>query len=182
MLLYTTFVESEDSRSKFESIYTEYHGMMYRVATRILGDSKDTEDVVHEAFLKIFEILDEIQQVRSPKTRNLVVTIVERKAIDLYRRRRRQPQIPLDDEHINVPSPSQIETIPAYSDLAKAIAMLPTKNRELLLLKYDWGYSEKEIAQLLNLNPEAVKKTIQRTKQKLKNILREEEYNHEHHG
>ena len=47
--------------------------------------------------------------------------------------------------------------------------------RELLLLKYDTGYSEKEIAQLLGMTEANVKKTIQRAKAKLQTLLDEME-------
>ena len=45
--------------------------------------------------------------------------------------------------------------------------------RQLLLLKFDCGYSEKEIAQMLSMSRENVKKTIQRAKTKLTAILDE---------
>lgn len=59
--------------------------------------------------------------------------------------------------------------------IAQAIASLPDRYRELLLLKYDTGYSEKEIAQLLGMSEANVKKTIQRAKAKLQILLDEME-------
>lgn len=173
MLIYLALIESEENQSKFEIIYREYRNLMFHVANKILQNEHDSEDVVHQAFLKLIEIIDTIDEAKCPKTRNLVVTIVERKAIDLYRTRKRRTILSLDEENINVPVNSDIENIPDNSLIAVAIATLPTKYRELLLLKYDSGYSEKEIARLLSMTEATVKKTIQRAKAKLGSILAE---------
>lgn len=143
--------------------------MLYQ-ANRILGDTLDTEDVVHESFLKIIKIIDQIDNPKCPKTRSLVVTIVERTAIDHYRRRKKLRTVDID-EYINVPNPKNIESIHQKTDLAVAMATLPTKYREVLLLRYDNGFSETEVAQLLSLSQENVHKIIYRAKKKLAKAL-----------
>ena len=73
---------------------------MYYTANRILRNSSDAEDVVHQAFLKVIEILDTISSPRCHKTRALLVTITEHKAIDLYREKQRRNVLPLAEEYI----------------------------------------------------------------------------------
>ena len=73
---------------------------MYYTANRILRNSRDAEDVVHQAFLKVIEILDTISSPRCHKTRALLVTITEHKAIDLYREKQRRNVLPLAEEYI----------------------------------------------------------------------------------
>lgn len=171
MIIYLQMIETDEEKSKFEIIYTIYRKLMLYQANKILGDMNDTEDVVHDAFLKIIKILDQIEDPKCPKTKNLVVTIVERTAIDLYRRRKRKSIVSLDEEFVNVPSTQDIDDIHEKTDIAVAIATLPTKYRELLLLRYDSGFSEIEIAQLLSMSRENVHKTIQRAKKKLAKVL-----------
>ncbi len=171
MIIYLQMIETDEEKSKFEIIYTIYRKLMLYQANKILGDMNDTEDVVHDAFLKIIKILDQIEDPKCPKTKNLVVTIVERTAIDLYRRRKRKSIVSLDEEFVNVPSTQDINDIHEKTDIAVAIATLPTKYRELLLLRYDSGFSEIEIAQLLSMSQENVHKTIQRAKKKLAKVL-----------
>ena len=174
MLIYLILIESDAEKSKFEIIYCEYRDLMFHVADKILNNQQDSEDAVHQAFIKIIEVLEKIDEPKCPKTRAFVVTIVERKAIDLYRKKKRSIIIELDEEHYNVPTPSDLESVCGISDLAKAIAMLPTRFRELLLLKYDSGFSEREIAQIMSMTESNVKKTIQRAKAKLETILKEQ--------
>ena len=171
MLIYLALIETDSDKEKFEIIYTEYRSLMFFVANRILGDTRDSEDAVHDAFVKIAEIIEKIDTAKCPKTRSLVVTIVERKAIDLYRQRKRRKTVSLDEELINVPSAADFQTDPERPLLAEAIVLLPTRYRELLLLKYDSGFSEKEIADLLSMTVANVHKTMQRAKEKLGQIL-----------
>ena len=149
--------------------------MMLYQANKILGDTNDSEDVVHESFLKIIRIIDQIEEPLCNKTRNLAATIVERTAIDLYRRRQNYRTISLNEEYVNVPNPKDIEDLHDKADLSKAMAMLPTKYREVLLLRYDCGFSEGEVAAILSMSQENVHKTVQRAKTKLANVLGRQE-------
>ena len=60
MLIYLAAISSDEDKSKFELIYRQYCNLMYYAANQILHNSSDAEDVVHQAFLKIVEILDTI--------------------------------------------------------------------------------------------------------------------------
>lgn len=175
MLIYLAMIDSDADKSKFEIIYNSYKNLMLYQANKILGDTNDTEDVVHESFLKIIKIIDEIEVAKCPKTRNLVVTIVERTAIDLYRRRQKVPIVAMDEEYINVPEPKDIEDLHDKTDFAAAMAMLPTRYREVLLLRYDSGFTEAEVAVILSMSQENVHKTVQRAKKKLGEILERQE-------
>ena len=100
MFLYLAMIDSDADKSKFEILYSEYKNLMYYTANRILRNSSDAEDVVHQAFLKVIEILDTISSPRCHKTRALLVTITEHKAIDLYREKQRRNVLPLAEEYI----------------------------------------------------------------------------------
>lgn len=102
LMIYLAAIETDANKSKFETIYTEYRAIMFYVAKQILNNDQDSEDVVHQAFEKIIEIIDKIEVAKCPKTKSLVVTIVERKAIDLYRAQRRRVILPIDEENIHI--------------------------------------------------------------------------------
>lgn len=166
--------EPETNWSKFEIIYREYRNLMFYVANRILQNDQDAEDTVHQAFLKIIEVLDKIEVPVCPQTKGFVVTVTERKAIDLYRSRSRKPVEPLEEREEYTPS-GDPDAVVDRIQIAQAIAALPARYREVLLLRYDNGYSVPEIAQLLSMTQASVKKTIQRAKGRLEAILTEQE-------
>lgn len=166
-------IESDEDRSKLEIIYQEYKNLMLHVANGILGDQTDSEDVVHQSFLKLIKVLHKIEEPKCHKTRALVVTIVERTAIDLYRRRQKNNVIPFDEESVPIPAASAIEGIQTRLDFSAAMAALPARYRQVLLLRYDDGFTCREIAGLLSMTEQNVRKTIQRAKERLAELLEE---------
>ena len=118
MFLYLAMIDSDADKSKFEILYSEYKNLMYYTANRILRNSSDAEDVVHQAFLKVIEILDTISSPRCHKTRALLVTITEHKAIDLYREKQRRNVLPLAEEYI--------EAAPAAEERYRADLLVQT--------------------------------------------------------
>lgn len=57
MIIYLHMIENDENKSKFEIMYTEYKNLMLYVANQILHDTLDSEDVVHQSFLKLIRIL-----------------------------------------------------------------------------------------------------------------------------
>lgn len=74
MFIYLAIIDSPEGKLKFEVIYERYKGLMFYTANSVLGDTRDSEDIVHDAFLKIIEIIDEIDDPKSPQTRYLTVS------------------------------------------------------------------------------------------------------------
>ena len=175
VLIFTLESVSSEQETKFLAIYHTYRKLMFHTANRILNNPHDAEDAVQQALLSILKIIEKISEAKCPQTRGLVVTIVERKAIDIYRAKQRRNILPLEEEYINIPASSEIETAEQRTDLSRAINMLPARYRELIQLKYDYGFSDQEIAAMLDMTVANVKRTIQRAKKKLEMILEGQE-------
>lgn len=168
MLIYLQMIEDEADRSKFERIYRKYRGLMLHVARRILSDPADCEDAVHQAFVSIIENLEKISAVDCPQTRSFVVIITERKAIDIVRARKRIVQLDSDARGVAARPTGE-------NALTDALLRMNAQDRELLLLRYDNGYSTKELAKLLGVERSTVQKRIWRAKQALQRELAREE-------
>lgn len=162
MLIYLQTIDAPSDRAKFEALYRGYRGLMFHVANAVLRNEQDAEDAVHQAFLKIAERIEVIPEALGPRTRSLVVTIAERKAIDLYRAKGRHPTVDLDELPLAYDRP-----LAEDGTLAAAMAALPPRYREALLLKYDNGYETGEIAKFLDTTPDNVRQIIFRAKNKL---------------
>lgn len=160
MLCYLMLLETERDKSKFVRIYERYRDTMYVTAYDVLRDDRLAEDAVHDAFLKIIDHLEKISEVESHKTKNFVVIIVRNKAIDLYRKRKRRGEVPL--EGAAEPSGEYPDT--AAGELAARIAGLPVKLRDVLELRYYYGYSSAETARLLKISEDAARKRLERAK------------------
>ena len=164
MLVYLSMIEGPEDRNKFEIVYEQYKNLMYYVAYRILREERDEEDA-H---------IEKISEPVCPKTRAFVVLIVERTAINEYNRQRRLRGLPLEEEALGASGAWAPEGPEEGDAVARAIAALPARDRELILLKHWQGFSDREIARLLGMKPGAVSRALQRAKEKLSERLREE--------
>lgn len=169
MITYLMMIETPADQSKFERIYLHYKGLMYHTAYQILHNQEDAEDAVHNAFVKIAENISKIGEPVCPKTRVYIVTIVESKAIDLYRQNRRRGKLSYLDEISGI----ELDETRVHG-LSGCLAKLPARYRQIILLKYYHGFSTKEIGKMLNITEANAIKLDQRAKNKLLQICQEE--------
>lgn len=168
MLIYLQTIETEEDKSKFEDIYREYRGLMYYVAYKRLHHEQDAEDAVHYAFMKIAENIKIIDPV-SPKTKQLVVTIVDNRVIDMLRMNGRHPTAEYNDEILNQLS-AELHTDDL---LTEAILKLPEQQRHVIWLKYYHGYNLREISKMLGITLSWAQKIDQRAKKQLEILYKE---------
>lgn len=171
IITYISMIDTPEEQDKFEQIYSRYRDLMYRAAYRILHNPNDAEDAVHQAFVSIIGILQKIVQIDCPETRSLIVLITERKAIDILRTSHAGQTLPINEEVLGLEVP-----LPGDNGLADALAKLSAHYREVLLLRFDNGYTTAELAKILHLTPSGVRKLIGRAKQALEIILKEDGY------
>ncbi len=166
--MYLAMIGSDDDRAKFEQIYYKYRNLMYHIAYQVTENREDAEDAVQQAFLYVVENLGKVDSVSGARTRSFLSIITEHKAIDIVRKRR--PVIELDaaEKELAVSLPED------SGELARAMAKLPRRYQDVLLLHYHNGYSAREIAKMLGSSPAAVRKSIWRAKEALGKLLPEE--------
>lgn len=58
----SAFLSHEDKKLKLASYYKSHKKGMYNVAFSILKDPSKAEDVVHDSFIKIFDIIKQIDE------------------------------------------------------------------------------------------------------------------------
>lgn len=160
MLIYLQTLSTEQERRSFEALYLRYRGLMLSVALQFLPQRQDAEDAVHQAFLSILKNFHKISSVDCPETRAFVVIIVERKALDILRSR--QKTVPLEETEPGVEIP-----LPGDSGLADALAKLPARYRQVLLLRFAYGYTTRELAKEFGMTQSAVQKLLWRAKESL---------------
>lgn len=169
MIIYLQAIEDPGDREKFAELYKHYRAYMLKIANEILDNAFDAEDALHNAFVSISEHMDKVQDISSKMTRGFVAIVVERKAIDIYRQRSRFVSLDAIEREIGISFPP-----PEDDDLARCLSKLSPKYRHVIMLKYYYGYTINEIADIFKMKPAAVSKLDQRAKAKLEKICREE--------
>lgn len=163
MLIYLQMIDTPEDKHKLEIIYEAYRYELYNIANDILHNSHDAEDAVHHGFLKLAENILKIGDPRCLKTKGYIVTIVENKAIDIYRAKQAHPIVPYNEDTIGI----QVE-YNGTNNLAGCILKLPARQRHIIVLKYHHGYELKEIAKILGITYSNALKIEQRAKTRLK--------------
>ncbi|WP_353094135.1 sigma-70 family RNA polymerase sigma factor [Tissierella praeacuta] len=175
MIIYLAMIENDSDKSKFERLYITYKQIMFYRAKEILRDSHLAEDAVHQAFINIIKNLDKIDENNCHKTKAFIVIVIENSAIDMYRKLKKEKNISIDDIGYEIKdmtySAEDIFEENNESTIIKAIASLPLSYSLVIRLKYSHGYSNNEIAQILNINEDNVRKRLSRGKKKLAKIL-----------
>ena len=173
MLTYLALIETEEDKRKFERIYVSYKQTMFYAANRILNNVHTAEDAVHQAFLRILNHLEKINENDCHKTRAFLVVITEHIAIDIYRKQKRENTLSFDELEVYIADNSLPEH-EVIDEVSAAIEKLPVNYSTVLRLKFSQGYSNSEIAQTLDITEENIRQRISRAKKRLSQILSEE--------
>ena len=152
--------------AQFE-IYKLYYKGMYNVSLRIVQDSQEAEDVMQEAFLAAFSKLDMWSQ--EVTFGSWLKKIVVNKSLD-YIKKRKMQFANIDDKDIveedNVAEYDESMTLKVV-EIKKAIQKLDEKYRIVALMFLFEGYTHNEIADILEISPEASRVRFKRAKEKI---------------
>ena len=168
-------IDNEEDQNKFEIVYHQYRKLLYHVAKGKLSDEDYIDEAVCTAFLRIAKNMNMIHEPTSDETMHLLLIIIRRIIIDIIRRQNKK-KIPIVtwDKLDDTEYPSFEMQIDESNCIANSIAKLSTPYRDVLVLKYAYGYSNGEVARFLNLTVANVEKITSRGKKKLKEVLEKE--------
>jgi RNA polymerase sigma-70 factor (ECF subfamily) len=172
------------SASAFEELVRQHGGRLLSVARRLLGSEEDARDAVQETFLNAFRSIGRFagDSLLSTWLHRIVVNV----SLMKLRRRKRKPEESLDhllpafkeDGHFEERFDSGSE--PADERLARkevqvavraAIDQLPEHYRTVLLLRDIEGMGTADVADKLEITPNAVKLRLHRARQALRTLL-----------
>lgn len=146
------------------------------VATRLLGDRGEAEDVAQEAFLRLWR-----QTRRWRPGAALFDTWLHRVTLNLcYDRLRRRREVPaaVVPERCDPAPPADQAMMTAARDarLAAAIQALPERQRAALVLQYYEGLSNIDAAAAMEIGVEALESLLSRARRSLKAQLKESDH------
>ena len=144
-------------RAALGDLYDRYASLAMAVAVRVVEDRGTAEDVVHDAFVAVWQKADRFDETRG-SLRGWLLTVVRNRAIDRIRRAR-----PTDDI-ADVDATGRLRTTPnpvweeAVRSLDRdalrgALDSLPDEQRQAVELAYFGGNTYREVAELTNVAP-----------------------------
>ncbi len=153
-------------------LYDRYKRAMFTIAYRITGDLQTAEDVLQEAFVRIFRALPKFR--RESTLGAWIKTIVIRTALS-HIKKNKLPTEELQDYH----SEKEVIDWGDYLEaeyLEKAIKDLPDGYRAVFTLIEIEGYAHKEVAEMLGISVGTSKSQLFHAKKLLRKNLRKYGY------
>ncbi len=153
----------------FCSQVTAMKGSMYALAFGILKNEADAEDAIQNALLCAYEHLDELRFF--DKVKPWILKILTRECYRLASYRTNF--VDLDAAELST-APSADSDMKA--SVWQAVNELETKYRETVILFYFEDLSTKEIAEILDISEENVRKRLSRARAILRTNLHQEDF------
>ena len=177
ILTYIQSIEDINKQKIVEQIYNIYYPKMLACAKNILTDNNDALDAVQDAFYNITRTCNLFTDPNSEACAALVHIYTKNSALDIYRKtKKRNDLIILGTNLDNIPD-CEIDLQNAlikeetYKTVSRAINSLPTQYRDIILLKYYYKMSSKDISLIVHISPKAVDKKTHKAKSMINKML-----------
>ena len=147
--------------ASFKQQFLPCHAKLYRVAFRLMGNVQDAEDMVQEAYLKLWKKRDELSEVASIEA--YCVTLIKNLCYDSLRSCR-------PDEDSRLP---EIEQKDEARQVKRLIRQLPRSQQQIILLRDVNDCSYEEIEQVTGLTAVNIRVLLSRARKKIREQFNE---------
>ncbi len=165
-------------KEALEALYSRYSSSVFSLAMYMLKQEALAEEVTQDIFLNIWLKASSYKSDRG-EPRAWIMSVAHHKIVDVIRSRRRT---------LTITDPSLYETldlIPSSETpvdeqvvrnlererILKALSTLPEPQRKVIMLAYFGGYSQSEMAEMLQQPLGTVKTRVRLAMQKLRGVL-----------
>ncbi len=172
---------SQKEPDLFALLVRRYEAALLRRARTVLKSPEDAEEVVQDAFTKMYLYADKYHAQEGASFSSWMYTILNRVAYTKYRAKsiERGKRAELEPEHYESLPDARAEFLEDLSirdEVITALAKLPETASRILRLQFIEGKSQEEIAKAEKLSIPAVKTRIHRAKKLFKQSYDEQHY------
>lgn len=172
---------SKSEPELFAVLVRRYEAPLLRRARAILRSPEDAEEVVQDAFTKMYLYADRYRSQEGATFSSWMYTILNRVAYTKYAAARKHSgrHAELEPEHFeSLPDARAefIEDLTIRDEVIAALARLPESAAKILRLQFIEGRTQEEIAESEGLSVPAVKTRVHRAKKLFKETYDEQRY------
>ncbi len=163
-------------RKAFQVIFDAYSERLFHFAYSYLKDSNDTEEIVQDVFLRLWEIRTEVDEEKSFKsflykmTVNRVFNHLKRQIV---RQKYEEHLMSLDPSFSETPE-EELRRNELSEKVQELLNKLPEQKRRIFILSRLKGYSNAEISEKLGLSVRTVENQVYRATRFLKEHLKDD--------
>jgi RNA polymerase sigma-70 factor, ECF subfamily len=140
--------------SRFEGLYEKYSSILFRYCLRQVGRRDLAEDIASEAFLTLYQRLEQVEDDQLPAW---LFTVAKNKAMDYWRHQAVAERY----EKAQVDSPVEPQPEIPFDLLLRQNKALKPVHRTCLILRYVHDLNRTEIARQTGLNETQIKGHLQ---------------------
>ena len=143
----------DDTHDFVRSAVEQYQAALLRYATRLVGDADRARDVVQDTFVRL---MSQPLEAVDGHLAEWLFTVCRNRAYDLHRKEGRMKHF--DDgevERVSAHEPrpgSELEASETNAAVLRLIDHLPPTQQEVIRLKFQNGFSYKEISRITSLS------------------------------
>jgi RNA polymerase sigma-70 factor, ECF subfamily len=135
----------------FEELFLDVHDRLYRALYFIPGSSADAEELMQDAFLKLWERWDRIDTIEDP------VAYLFRVALNGVRMRARRAQIAARRILPAAASRDPFDDVNVREDVRRMLRDISPRQRTAIVLMEILGYSSEQAARIMGIRPTTVR-------------------------
>ena len=158
-------LELAERKQFIEQLFRQNYSEMIHLASVLLGDDEEAEDVVQDVFLRVAD--SDIP----PKNDNYLLTAVRNACLNRIRQMHLHDKVkrlmPIEDDSDLQPIDRQLEQLEDISVFVEE--QLEEPHRSIFHLRFDEDLTIAEIARRLGLNPNTTYKYLAQSIQKIRN-------------
>lgn len=152
----------------FKKKFLPCHRKLYCTACRLLENADDAEDLVQEAYLKLWEKREGLAVISNPEA--FCVTLVKNMCFDLLRSGKyiqNRQSVELTEVQ-NASQADDLETWDEAQEVRRIISRLPLQQQKIVTLRDVKGCSYEEIERFTGLNATNVRVLLSRARKKIR--------------
>lgn len=161
-------------KNAFATIIQTYKNPLYATILRMTYDAQLAQDLVQEAFIKIYEQLPNYKATGSFKSWLYRVAINH--CLDELRKKQYQyKNEPIEEEQLVDKNNPEVVYLKKEKErqLEGLLSQLPEQERMILLLRFNNECSYEEISELLHISVSDVRNKLHRSKKKMRQQVKE---------
>lgn len=158
----------------FKQRFLPFHPKLYRIAYALLGNKADAEDILQEAYCKLWDKRDELEEIRNPEA--FSITLIKNLCLDFLRSPkagRRENEEALESVLLTTDSSpeKELEEKEDIRRVQELIEQLPENQRQVIRLRGIEDCSFEDIELITGLSPSNIRTSLSRARKWIRERL-----------
>lgn len=182
MLAIIEAIEKDEDRVWVENLYNRYDKLILWRINQLVYKNEVSEDLLQETFVRIIKNIDILKALEEYKIKPYVMSIVHNICMDYLRKEQKKEKNEREWEESDMKANSVQNFNPEkifldkelMENLWKNIDKLNDRNKKIILYRYAYNMSYKNIASELGIDEKNINMYVKRAKERLKKLVLEE--------